>query len=137
MQPSCPSPRSCVHCQHFRIGRASLPARDGLTRAQTRKTASCISQVSWASNRKQSIAPGSCSPQGGGRLAAEQKCGGSISGSPSLRLLGGPATAARRSLRDGGPCLWREGGRLQRLGGRPPSAQHAYAAVTVELSTTA
>ena len=43
----------------------------------------------------------------GGRLAAEQKCGASISGSPSLRLLGVPATAARRSLRDGGPCLWR------------------------------
>ncbi len=26
---------------------------------------------------------------------------------PRLRLLGAPATAARRSLRDGGPCLWR------------------------------
>jgi len=32
----------------------------------------------------------------GGRLAAEQKCGVSISGSPSLRLLGVPATMARR-----------------------------------------
>jgi hypothetical protein len=41
----------------------------------------------------------------GGRLAAEQKCGVSISGSPSLRLLRVPATAARRSLRDAGPCL--------------------------------
>ena len=41
----------------------------------------------------------------GGRLAAEQKCGVSISGSPSLRLLGVPATTARRSLRDGGSLL--------------------------------
>lgn len=32
----------------------------------------------------------------------------------ALRLLGVPATAARRSLRDGGPCLWRGGGNVRR-----------------------
>ena len=51
--------------------------------------------------------------QSWGRLAAEQKCAVSISGSSSLRLLEVPATAARRSLRDGGPCCWRKPGKLR------------------------
>jgi hypothetical protein len=58
-------------------------------------------------------------PRLGGRLAPEQKCGVSISGSPSLRLLGVPATTARRSLRDGGPCLWRGAGQSSLCPGGP------------------
>ena len=43
-------------------------------------------------------------PGPGGRLAAEQKCGVSISGSASLRLLGVPATARRSPSGTGGPA---------------------------------
>ncbi len=65
----------------------------------------------------------------GGRLAAEQKCGVSISGSPSLRLLGVPATPARRSVGDGRPLLMtRRRGSLVH-GARPALLPQRYSAV--------
>jgi hypothetical protein len=44
----------------------------------------------------------------GGRLAAEQKCGVSISGKSELAAAWVPATTARRSLRDGRPPAYGE-----------------------------